>query len=203
MCAVVATAPLSNTYKGGTISQTFGDLFSWGMKGIPPGMQVSDIPKRKFVAGETLWITGYVVQKDGVDLQFYSDPFNNVRYYGQLKIMYPKGTVPAPDDVLKTIAEVATLQPPDNAAQEAPSQQPAANSVAAPPPAPMADIPPPPPPVDAPAAPPKTISLGQTKNQVAAIFGQPTKIVKLGTKEIDYYPDMKVTFTNGKVTDVQ
>ena len=35
------------------------------------------------------------------------------------------------------------------------------------------------------------------------LFGAPTKIVKLGTKEIDYYPDMKVTFVNNKVTDVQ
>ena len=36
-----------------------------------------------------------------------------------------------------------------------------------------------------------------------AIFGQPSKVVKLGTKEIDVYPDMKVTFVNNKVTDVQ
>ena len=36
-----------------------------------------------------------------------------------------------------------------------------------------------------------------------ANFGAPTKIVKLGTNEIDYYPDMKVTFVNNKVTDVQ
>jgi len=28
-------------------------------------------------------------------------------------------------------------------------------------------------------------------------------VVKLGTKEIDVYPDMKVTFVNNKVTDVQ
>ena len=34
-------------------------------------------------------------------------------------------------------------------------------------------------------------------------FGQPQKIVNLGTKEIYYYPDMKVTFVGGKVTDVQ
>ena len=41
------------------------------------------------------------------------------------------------------------------------------------------------------------------KDQVVANFGQPTKVVKLGTKEIDYYPDMKVVYTNGKVSDVQ
>ena len=69
-----------------------------------------------------------------------------------------------------------------------------------PPPEPaMAPIAPPPPP---PAA-PKTIALGQTKDEVAAILGQPTKIANLGSKEIDYYSDMKVVFTNGKVTDIQ
>jgi hypothetical protein len=38
---------------------------------------------------------------------------------------------------------------------------------------------------------------------VIASLGQPQKIVQLGAKEIDYYPDMKVTFLNGKVSDVQ
>lgn len=36
-----------------------------------------------------------------------------------------------------------------------------------------------------------------------ATFGQPQKVANLGAKEIYYYPDMKVTFVNGKVTDVQ
>src|ERR1035441_702805 len=49
---------------------------------------------------------------------------------------------------------------------------------------------PPPPPRDAPPPAPKTIKLGQPKDQVVAIFGQPTKVAKLGAKEIDYYPDM-------------
>jgi hypothetical protein len=64
-------------------------------------------------------------------------------------------------------------------------------------------IAPPPPPADAAPPPPPTISLGDTKDQVVAALGQPQKVVQLGTKEIDYYPDMKVTFIKGKVTDVQ
>jgi len=64
-------------------------------------------------------------------------------------------------------------------------------------------IAPPPPPPDEPAAAPPTISLGQTKDQVKAAFGTPDRVVKLGTKEIEYFKDMKVTFVNGKVTDVQ
>jgi len=38
---------------------------------------------------------------------------------------------------------------------------------------------------------------------VVQSFGQPTKVVQLGKKEIDYYSDMKVTFTNNKVTNVE
>jgi len=84
------------------------------------------------------------------------------------------------------------------------SQQPASqNAVAAAPVAPPPPIAPPPPPADEPIAPPPTISLGQTKDQVQASFGQPVRVVKLGTKEIEYFKDMKVTFVNGKVTDVQ
>ena len=66
--------------------------------------------------------------------------------------------------------------------------------------APLPDIAPPPPPPD---APPPTIALGQTKNQVTAAFGQPTRIAKLGVKEVFYYKDIKVTFTNGKVSNVE
>ncbi len=64
----------------------------------------------------------------------------------------------------------------------------------------MAAIPPPPPPAD--AAPP-TIAVGQTVDQVTAAFGQPTRVAKLGAKQIFYYKDMKVTFTNGKVSNVE
>jgi outer membrane protein assembly factor BamE (lipoprotein component of BamABCDE complex) len=56
------------------------------------------------------------------------------------------------------------------------------------------------------AAPPaetKTIAIGQTRDQVVAMFGVPSKIVQLGTKEIDVFPDMKVTFVKNKVVDVQ
>jgi hypothetical protein len=53
-----------------------------------------------------------------------------------------------------------------------------------------------------PAAPPPTISLGQTPDQVTAALGQPSRIVDLGVKKIYTYPDMKITFMNGKVSDV-
>ena len=34
-------------------------------------------------------------------------------------------------------------------------------------------------------------------------FGQPLKVARVGVKVIFYYKDMKVTFTNGKVSNVE
>ena len=50
---------------------------------------------------------------------------------------------------------------------------------------------------------PPAISVGQNKAQVTASLGQPVRVSKQGVNEIFYYKDMKVTFTNGKVTGVE
>jgi hypothetical protein len=50
---------------------------------------------------------------------------------------------------------------------------------------------------------PQQIEKGQTPDQVKASLGNPEKIVNLGTKQIYVYKDLKVTFLNGKVSDVQ
>jgi hypothetical protein len=50
---------------------------------------------------------------------------------------------------------------------------------------------------------PKTIQLGMTTDQVVGTLGKPSKIVNLGAKQLYIYKDMKVTFLNGKVADVQ
>lgn len=68
----------------------------------------------------------------------------------------------------------------------------------------MTEPPPPLPPPVEPQAPPKTIEVGQTVEQVVAALGQPAKIVKLlGAKELYFYKDLKITFVNGKVSDVE
>jgi len=54
-----------------------------------------------------------------------------------------------------------------------------------------------------PAAEPQTIEKGQTTDQVQGSLGKPDKIVNLGAKQIWVYKDLKVTFLNGKVSDVQ
>jgi hypothetical protein len=58
-------------------------------------------------------------------------------------------------------------------------------------------------PAPAPTAAPATIALGQSIDQVTATMGAPQQIIDLGSKKIYKYPDMKVIFMNGKVSDVQ
>jgi hypothetical protein len=185
MCSTEAKSPPTNTYKNGNISMGFGANMAWGMALGAAGQQSAQIPQRKFVTGEKFWVTDFHVKEDGVYFVFFSDPFDDVRYYTQLKFPFPKNVPPPPDDVMKTIAEVITV---DTPAQESAAPE------AAPPPAQ---------PAEQPAAAPKTIGVGQTIDQVVGILGQPQKIVNLGAKQIYYYPDMKVIFINGKVADVQ
>jgi len=50
---------------------------------------------------------------------------------------------------------------------------------------------------------PAEVKLGMTTDQVEAALGKPDKKVTLGPKQIYIYKDMKVTFKDGKVSDVQ
>jgi hypothetical protein len=205
MYGFMSPLPPSNTYKNGKIVQGgsgFGRDLAISMM-TPGGGTAASYPQRRFVADEKCFLTGIVVQKDGILVQLYSDPYDDIRYYGNLKIPYPnKKEVPPVDVAVQMVAEVLTvLASEDQASQDGrQAPVPAQAPVAAPAPPPMQAIAPPPPPAD---APPPTINLGQTKEQVTAAFGQPTRMAKLGVKEIYYYKDMKVTFTNGKVTNVE
>lgn len=214
MYATNSPMPPSNTYKNGRIGQGwggFGKDLAIGMA-APGGATAANYPHRPFVSEEKCWVTGIQAQRDGVLFQLYSDPYDNIRYYANLKIPFPdKKTVPPVDTAMQLVAEVLTVVPQDQSAQQAPpapggGQPPAAANeqvpapVAPPPPAPMPDIAPPPPPAD---TPPPTIAIGQTMDQVTAAFGQPLKVAKLGVKVIFYYKDMKVTFTDRKVGDVE
>jgi hypothetical protein len=174
--------------------------------------------QRQFVPGEKFWVTGIQVQKDGALFMLCSDPYNGIRYFGNLKIHFPvKKAVPPVDSFLQTVADVLTVDGQSDQQEPAPEQggeaarkqrvqryysqdQPAPVLEAAPAPASMPTIAAPPPPSD---APPPVIALGQSEVQVTSAFGQPMKIAKLGAKEIFYYKDMKVTFTDGSVSNVE
>jgi hypothetical protein len=196
MCTI-DVSPQTSNYKDGNISTNLGNTMSWVAR-LPSGTRPDTVPKRKFVVGEKFWVTGFEVQDDGVVFQFYSDPYADVRYWGKLKIGFPKKSVPTADDLLKSVAEVVTVEPNDTADENASQKEPEPAQEQA-----LAPVAPPPPPADMPPAPPKTISVGQAKDEVVAIFGQPQKVVKLQTKEMLYYPDMKVTLVKGKVTNVE
>ena len=58
-------------------------------------------------------------------------------------------------------------------------------------------------PVAEPAASPASVELGQTTDQVQAAMGAPKRVANLGAKQIYYYDGLKVTFKDGKVSDVQ
>jgi hypothetical protein len=183
------------TFKDGRLGMGFGANMSVDMQlgSVEQGVNHLNVPQRKFVSGEKVWITGALIKEDGVILQLYSDAYDNVRYFGQIKFPFAKKTIPPADEMMKTIAEVVTADAPEGS--DASAAPPAA--------APSQQIAPPPPPADAAPVQPKTISVGQTKDQVVEILGQPGRVAKIGAKEIDYYPDMKVIFVNGKVTDIQ
>jgi hypothetical protein len=48
-----------------------------------------------------------------------------------------------------------------------------------------------------------TLSLDMSIDDVKAIQGEPQKIVDLGSKKIYVYKDLKITFTDGRVSDIQ
>jgi hypothetical protein len=228
--AVASKVVTQNTYKDGQIHagaatavRRFGALP--GISYIPGVGAAAGTAagaaggSRDFVNGEKLYVTQISIDrgKDVIAFDLISDSYGDSgRFKGQLRFQFPKGAVKSADLAAAdaVISQVFKIQPADanaNAQQPADNgnaQAPAASNAAAQPPAPVADappppIPPPPPPVDEPPAPPKSIDLGQTKDQVIASFGQPLRTAKVGTKEIFFYKDLKVTFVGGKVSDVQ
>jgi hypothetical protein len=216
MCSSDSSYAFGNTYSNGAIVANYNNRakdagksylkgrFGLGGAGSAGDAANNGCTSRKFVTGEKFWVTGIAAQSDGILISTYSDTYpdangNQVHYYGEIKFPFQKKSVPPVDDFVKTVSEVITVQPADNSGQ---GDQPAqgAAPAAAPAAAPMPEIAPPPPPAD---TPPPTIALGQTVGEVTTSFGQPTRIAKLGAKTIYYYKDMKVTFTNGKVSNVQ
>jgi hypothetical protein len=182
MCKVDQPATTANYYKNGAITQGGLGGFFKAMNVLSklsavPGAGAPPTDMREFVTGEKFFVTSISTAPDGVVFAFMSDPIKDQRYKSTLKFPFPKGTAPTPDNVAAMVAEVIKIDAPAEA-------EPAAAPAAAP-------------------APTKTIALGQSRDEVIAMFGVPTKVVQLGAKEIDFFPDMKVTFVKNKVTNVE
>jgi hypothetical protein len=222
----IALASTSKTVCAGAVRR-FGALPGIGLipgvGGTAASAQGSVPGTRPFVQGEKLYVTKIEV-KDNIVLTLVSDAINNVTYKAEMRFPIAKGTSPDATQADQMIAELFTSAAPDtsqgdkqapaagaaaqtNQAQPAAAAEVAPAPIAPPPPPPqdpaLAPIAPPPPPPDAPAAPPQTLGLGMTIDQVVAILGQPQRVANLGTKQIYSYKDLKVTFVDGKVTDIQ
>jgi hypothetical protein len=206
--------PCPNTYKDGKLTPNSGCKTGEVLRRIPGfGSHIPGADKapatRIFVSGEKFWVTKINVKDTdkglAVVMDFFSDAINDVRYRGSLTIPFKEGA-PTPDEAVKLVREVVTVAPSDDAkgeekpepSQSQGGQQSPANAAEGAP----AAIAPPPPPADDIAATP-TVSLGQTPEQVVAILGQPLRKDKAGTRDMYFYKDMKVTFLNGKVKDIQ
>jgi hypothetical protein len=199
--ATSSSNPYQNVFKDGKITAGKLSIFMKNMPGVS---------SRTFVKGEKMWVTRISVKDDGIHFDLFTDAFGDTRFKGSLKVPFPKDWTPTPDQAEKVVAEVFSLPGAVEETKPTPSTpvrvkaqaaaQPAApiTREAAPPP-----IAPPPPPPDQPAPAPPTISLKQTKEQVEATFGKPNKIVDLGRKQIYIYKDMKVTFIDGKVSNIE
>ena len=190
MCKVEQALPTANFYKNGVINQGgLGGFFKamnvlsrFGPPGAAPGAAAGGAAAptgetREFVTGEKFFVTHIATAPDGVTFAFISDPIKDQRYKSTLKFAFAKGAIPSPDDVAALVGQVIKVDAPAEAEQSA---------------APAAA-----------AAPTKTIAVGQTRDEVIAMFGVPTKVVQLGAKEIDFFPDMKVTFVKNKVANVE
>jgi hypothetical protein len=213
-----------NRYKDGQITQNAAGKLARRLGHLPgiPGTPTAPSPgTREFVSGEKMWVTKIEVKDEKVSFTLFTDAISDVRYQATLTF-FDKGRPPV-DQVEKAVAEVFKVQPAedDKSAKEAKPAQGQKQAQAAPaaqtappapitPPAPVApaaDAPPPPiapPPPVAPDPEPTKLGLGQTPDQVIAALGQPKSIAKITEKKQIYiYKDLKVTFVNGKVSDVQ
>jgi hypothetical protein len=152
---------------------------------------------RYFKQGEKVYPTKIEVnlKKDHVSLFIVScDECNGINpptyYKSDVIFQFAKGslgsaTVPQITDAIGQVFSIDT-------SGGAPAQAATADTQASTPQAP-----------DPPPAEPVHVQLGQTPDQVQASLGRPDKVIDLGAKQIYVYKDLKVTFLNGKVSDVQ
>jgi hypothetical protein len=185
--------PMPNVYKNGAITGLSGaaglvkamtnlkKFNPFGHDQIVDSVTDGATATREFVAQEKFWVTKIETKPDGVTFSLLSDPIKDKRYHATLQFPFAKGAAPSADDAVGLVAEVLQIDAGDNVQ----GQKSAAN------------------PTPQPAAPaPKTVTLGQSRDQVIAALGVPAKVMQVGAKEIDVYSDVKVTFLQNRVVDV-
>jgi hypothetical protein len=155
--------------------------------------------------GDKIYITGIDVKEDATKIAVLTqDTFDidmsgrpmTVHFTAILRFKYPKGYLDtvAPADLLKTVE--AIIQPQSSSVPDSPPTR-----ITREPLAPSAPELPKPPKPAVPAA-PVTIAPGETIQQVTKKLGQPQQILDNGNVKIYIYPNMKITFTGGIVSDL-
>jgi hypothetical protein len=195
------------TFKGGSLN--------------PPGKIAAAMcgkNARQIPSGEKVYVTKIDanLKKDKISFRIIEcDSCNGATqpssYKADVFFEFPKGSLATTSvpDVEDTIAKVfaidtggSEVQPPQPGTQPEQPGQPTGQPEQPAQPAVQPEQPAVTQPAPAPAA-PVEIKLGQTIDQVVAALGQPEKIVDLGSRKIYVYKDLKITFVDGKVSDVQ
>ena len=135
----------------------------------------------RLVAGDRVFVTKTEVKETNVVLNLLSvDTFHGIRVKASVAFQFPKGMLAKAsfDQVAPMIDELLTADSPP---------------------------PPPPPPASQPLArqQPAPIEIGAAVDQVIAAMGEPPVVADLNRKLIFFYPDLKIVFLDGKVTDVK
>jgi hypothetical protein len=181
-----------NSYKKGRVSQP---TFS---KPSRDNIKLADsIGHLRF--GEKVYITGIEVNDADVVLKLqtcaasFGRPVASAIYRAALSFQFQKGFVSSGNlkQIEDTISEALTIVEPGESSVGSTSQAPQTPTTTVPP-APQGgqqglDI----------------VHVGQTVEEVKALLGQPDKIENVTGKVVYSYTGLKVTFINGKVSDVQ
>ena len=176
---------------------SFHDFYRAGRfkQSVPTFMTAGNPHYRSFGRGERWIPTKLEVKKDEVYLEVVTAEIQDVGYFKTIVVFQVEKkhvlTLADFDRVLAATREVFT---PEEIIQ--PTAEPTPVTVTPP------IIEPPPPPEPPPDLPSKAIKVGNTTGQVIATLGQPGKIIKFGSKEIYFYKSIKITFINGKVSDL-
>ncbi|HKN73980.1 MAG TPA: hypothetical protein VJW94_02290 [Candidatus Acidoferrum sp.] len=168
----------------------------------PNGVTVAMVAKvsRQLTIGEKVYIfkMDLNAKSDKISLFIIEcDACNNAQqpaaYKALLVFQFPKGYLDKADasQVQDVISQVLA---PDSSSgsndqQQAPQQQQPAQSQQ--------------PATSQPDSAPTTVQIGQSIDQVKAVLGTPEKVFDVGKKQIFVYKDVKITFVDGKVSDVQ
>jgi hypothetical protein len=129
LSSIQAKLPITNSYKDGRLSP---GMTKWGfeMGMVQSDLPVAQIPQKVFDSGEKIWVSTVTAAKGGIVLRVYSDPYEDIRYYGQIEIPFDKKNPAADDEMLRRLAEVVTVDAPTETAAIAPPGSAAADAAA-------------------------------------------------------------------------